>query len=222
MSLTSDMAGEKDFTLSADAVQCAAILEKQCAPAGISLSRAQLLQFARYYDLLTGTNKVMNLTALTSPQDVAVKHFIDSLLCYDAALMKGKTLIDVGTGAGFPGIPLKIYEPSMQVVLLDSLAKRLKFLQDAATGLGDTLPNTVRKMTGAVADRFMIAERGYLKEGYYADLTVFDEEKVRNGIPDQEKAFGIEKVFVNGQLVLNDDKLDEKALKTTGRAIPVL
>ena len=136
MSFTSDMAGEKDFTLSADAVQCAAILEKQCAPAGISLNRAQLLQFARYYDLLTGTNKVMNLTALTSPQDVAVKHFIDSLLCYDAALMKGKTLIDVGSGAGFPGIPLKIYEPSMQVVLLDSLAKRLKFLQDAAEKLG--------------------------------------------------------------------------------------
>ena len=97
-----------------------------------------------------------------------------------------------------------------------------KFLQDAVTGLGDTLPNTVRKMTGAVADRFMIKERGYLKEGYYADLTVFDEEKVKNGIPDQEKAFGIEKVFINGQLVLDDDKLDEKALKTTGRAIPVL
>ena len=97
-----------------------------------------------------------------------------------------------------------------------------KFLQDAVTGLGDTLPNTVRKMTGAVADRFMIKERGYLKEGYYADLTIFDEEKVRNGIPDQEKAFGIEKVFINGRLVLDDDKLDEKALKTTGRAIPVL
>ena len=96
-----------------------------------------------------------------------------------------------------------------------------KFLQDAVTGLGDTLPNTVRKMTGAVADRFMIKERGYLKEGYYADLTVFDEEKVRTGIPGQEKAFGIEKVFINGSLVLDDDKLDEQALKTTGRAMPI-
>ena len=67
----------------------------------------------------------------------------------------------------------------------------------------------------------MIKERGYLKEGYYADLTVFDEEKVRNGIPDQEKAFGIEKVFVNGKLVYNDDNLDTEALKKTGMAIPV-
>ena len=96
-----------------------------------------------------------------------------------------------------------------------------KFLQDAVTGLGDTLPNTIRKMTGAVADRFCLPERGYLKEGYYADLTVFDEEKVRNGIPDQEKAFGIEKVFVNGKLVYNDDNLDAEALKKTGMAIPV-
>ena len=84
------------------------------------------------------------------------------------------------------------------------------------------MPMTIRKMTGAIADRFMLKGRGYLKEGYYADLTVFDEEKVKNGIPDQEKAFGIEKVFINGQLVLDDEKLDEKALKTTGRAISVL
>ena len=88
-------------------------------------------------------------------------------------------------------------------------------------GIGDTLPNTIRKMTGAVADRFMLPERGYLKEGYYADLTVFDEEALRNGIPDQEKPFGIEKVFVNGKLVYNEDGLDEEALKVTGRAIPV-
>lgn len=96
-----------------------------------------------------------------------------------------------------------------------------KFLQDALTGAGDTLPNTVRKMTGAVADRFMLPERGYLKEGYYADLTVFDEDALKNGTPDQEKAFGIEKVFVNGKLVYNEGALDQAALKTTGRAIAV-
>ena len=96
-----------------------------------------------------------------------------------------------------------------------------KFLQDALTGAGDTLPNTVRKMTGAVADRFMLPERGYLKEGYYADLTVFDEDALKNGTPDQEKAFGIEKVFVNGKLVYNEGELDQAALKTTGRAIAV-
>ena len=96
-----------------------------------------------------------------------------------------------------------------------------KFLQDALTGIGDTLPNTIRKMTGAVADRFMLPGRGYLKEGYYADLTVFDEDAIRNGVPDQEKSFGIEKVFVNGKLVYNEENLDRDALKTTGRAIPV-
>lgn len=121
--------------VSAEAGQCMAILEKQCVLAGISLTRNQLLQFGRYFDLLTETNKVMNLTALTSPRDVAVKHYIDSLLCYDKALMQGKKVIDVGTGAGFPGIPLKIYDPSLQLTLLDSLEKRLKFLQETVRQL---------------------------------------------------------------------------------------
>ncbi len=126
---------QKTFSFSAEAAQCIETLEKQCAPAGISLNPDQLLQFGRYFDLLTETNKVMNLTALTSPQDVAVKHYIDSLLCYDKALMQGKKLIDVGTGAGFPGIPLKIYDPSLQLKLLDSLEKRLKFLRETVRQL---------------------------------------------------------------------------------------
>ena len=68
----------------------------------------------------------------------------------------------------------------------------------------------------------MIPERGYLKEGYYADLTVFDEDKLRSGVPDREKPFGIEKVFINGQLVLDGEELEEQALKSTGRAIRIL
>ncbi|MBR0514213.1 MAG: amidohydrolase family protein [Clostridia bacterium] len=96
-----------------------------------------------------------------------------------------------------------------------------KFLRDSLRGTGDTLPNTIRRMTGAIADRFMLPDRGYLKEGYYADLTVFDEEALKNGIPDQEKPFGIEKVFINGVQVLSENRLDESALKKTGHAIPV-
>ena len=96
-----------------------------------------------------------------------------------------------------------------------------KFLRDSLRGTGDTMPNTIRRMTGALADRFMLPERGYLKEGYYADLTVFDEEKLKNGIPDREQSFGIEKVFINGTLVFSNSRLDQDALKTTGRAIPV-
>jgi len=97
-----------------------------------------------------------------------------------------------------------------------------KFLRDSLRGDGDTLPNTIRRMTGAIADRFMLPERGYLREGYFADLTVFDEEALKNGIPDREQPFGIEKVFINGCPVYSDGRLDEEALKKTGRAIPVL
>lgn len=96
-----------------------------------------------------------------------------------------------------------------------------KFLRDSLLGTGDTMPNTIRRMTGAIADRFMLPERGYLKEGYFADLTVFDEEELRSAVPDQEKSFGIEKLFINGKLVMDGGELDEEALKTTGRAIRV-
>ena len=96
-----------------------------------------------------------------------------------------------------------------------------KFLRDALRGTGDTLPRTVRRMTGAIADRYGLSHRGYLKEGYYADLTVFDEDVLRKSIPDRTQSFGIEKVFINGQLVLTDGTLDQAALKTTGRALPV-
>ncbi|MCQ2362827.1 MAG: 16S rRNA (guanine(527)-N(7))-methyltransferase RsmG [Acidaminococcaceae bacterium] len=109
--------------------------------AQITLTERQIDQFVRYYELLTETNKVMNLTALTEPEDVAVKHFIDSLTVYDGA-MHNATLADVGTGAGFPGVPLKIYDSSIKITLLDSLAKRLKFLETLTGELG--LQNIVR------------------------------------------------------------------------------
>ena len=96
-----------------------------------------------------------------------------------------------------------------------------KFLRDSLLGTGDTMPNTIRRMTGAVADRYMLPERGYVKEGCYADLTVFDEDALRGGIPDREQPFGIEKVFINGTMVYSEGRLDESALKTTGRAVPV-
>lgn len=96
-----------------------------------------------------------------------------------------------------------------------------KFLRDSLLGTGDTMPNTVRKMTGATADRFMLDKRGYLKEGYFADLTVFDENELKAATPDQTKAFGIKRVFINGKEILKDEKLDAKTLKTSGRAMRV-
>ncbi|MBO7682037.1 MAG: amidohydrolase family protein [Clostridia bacterium] len=94
-----------------------------------------------------------------------------------------------------------------------------KFLRDALLGTGAPLPTTIRKMTGATADRFGFVDRGYLKEGCYADLTIFDEDALRAGVPDQSKSFGITSVYINGVCVLDGDALDAEALKTTGRAI---
>ena len=94
-----------------------------------------------------------------------------------------------------------------------------KFLKFSLCGTGDDMPNTIRKMSGAVADRFSIKDRGYIRPGYYADITVFDESKLREGEPDQERSFGIEKVYINGINVLNGDMLDTEAMKHSGRAI---
>lgn len=105
----------------------------------LSLSEEQILKFTRYDALLVDWNERMNLTAITEPRDVAVKHMVDSLTAYDAALFSGApTVIDVGTGAGFPGIPLKIFDPSIRLTLMDSLAKRLAFLEAVVEDLGLT------------------------------------------------------------------------------------
>ena len=96
-----------------------------------------------------------------------------------------------------------------------------KFLRDSLLGLGDTLPNTIHRMTGASAERFMLRERGYLREGCFADITVFDEEALAKVMPDQEKSFGIEKVFVNGKLILDGETLDRGEAARSGRAVRV-
>ena len=111
------------------------IFSNNLKQAGMTLTDIQINQFVQYYELLTETNKVMNLTALTEPEDVAVKHFIDSLFAYDPA-MHNAALADVGTGAGFPGVALKIFDPTIKLTLLDSLAKRLKFLDTLTAELG--------------------------------------------------------------------------------------
>lgn len=94
---------------------------------GIVLSDSQIEQFLNYYDILTEMNKVMNLTAIKDPVEVIEKHFIDSLSIVKALQPEGK-IIDVGTGAGFPGIPIKISYPQLSITLLDSLNKRINFL----------------------------------------------------------------------------------------------
>lgn len=115
----------------------AEILKKAAEEYGISLSETQLQQFDRYQELLVEWNQKMNLTALTEPKDVAIKHMIDSVSVYDEKwFSEGMSVIDVGTGAGFPGLPLKILCPSLKVTLLDSLNKRVKFLETVVSELG--------------------------------------------------------------------------------------
>lgn len=90
----------------------------------------------RFGEMLIETNKVMNLTAITEPKDVAALHFLDSAALLTLADLRGKSVVDVGTGAGFPGMPLRILEPSIRLTLLDSLGKRINFLQGACDQLG--------------------------------------------------------------------------------------
>lgn len=95
-------------------------------------------QLAEYGRLLLEKNQVMNLTAIREPEGVARLHMLDCAALLNCADFEGKTLIDVGTGAGFPGLPLKILVPSLQVTLLDSLNKRVDWLNEVAGQLGLT------------------------------------------------------------------------------------
>ncbi len=110
--------------------------------AGFSLDHQMQERFIEYYKLLLIWNEKFNLTAITEFEDVVLKHFIDSaMLIRHFDIAKGHSLIDVGSGAGFPGIPLKILRPDFKVCLLDSLNKRVGFLNEviADTGLEDII-----------------------------------------------------------------------------------
>ncbi len=103
----------------------------------IGISDKACEKLSRYYELLIEWNEKMNLTAITEPEDVALKHFADSLsLLSHLDLRQGSSVIDVGTGAGFPGMVLKIARPDIRLTLLDSLKKRLTFLDEVCSELG--------------------------------------------------------------------------------------
>lgn len=105
---------------------------------GMIVNDRQYEQLDKYAELLVEYNKVMNLTGITDPQGISEKHFLDSLLIYKYADIKqNASVIDVGTGAGFPGLPMKLYRDDIEITLLDSLNKRVKFLE---TVCSETLP----------------------------------------------------------------------------------
>ena len=106
------------------------LLQEAFAAAGFPLSAVQAQQFEQYYTILLDWNQRMNLTAIEDAEDVVYKHFLDSVLTLQVTgPLAGKQLIDVGTGAGFPGVPLKIMTPTLELCLFDSLQKRIHFLE---------------------------------------------------------------------------------------------
>ncbi|MDO5147223.1 MAG: 16S rRNA (guanine(527)-N(7))-methyltransferase RsmG [Eubacteriales bacterium] len=112
-------------------------LKKRAEEIGITLDAGQLEQFEMFYRMLLEKNKVMNLTAITEENEVIDKHFIDSLTCGRVVdFSKVSSVVDIGTGAGFPGIPLKIAYPELSFVLIDSLKKRVNFLEEVIDALG--------------------------------------------------------------------------------------
>lgn len=112
---------------------------------GIKMTEEQAKSFKTYMDMLLEWNEKVNLTAITEPEEVEVKHFIDSLsVLKHFEIKQGARLIDVGTGAGFPGIPLKIMRPDINLTLLDSSNKRLRFLDEVAKEM-DIEVTTVHK-----------------------------------------------------------------------------
>ncbi len=132
----------------------------QTAVFGLTLSQEQQQQFAHYLDLLLEWNMKLNLTAVREPADIQKRHFLDSLSC--ATVMgdlNSRAIIDVGTGAGFPGLPLKILYPDMRLTLVDSVAKKTTFLKTVVTELGLTNVAVVAERSEALGQMAVHREK---------------------------------------------------------------
>ena len=112
------------------------LLFESCKKINVELDDKQIKQFIDYKNMLLEWNEKMNLTAITDEKEVILKHFVDCLVICSGAELSGKKIIDVGTGAGFPGVPVKIACPDIDITLLDSLNKRITFLNELKNKLG--------------------------------------------------------------------------------------
>jgi len=112
------------------------IWEETCALWGIDLSEQQQQQFESYYRLLNEWNQVMNLTSITDKDAVYIKHFLDSLSLSQVVMFQNQSLLDVGSGAGFPGLPLKIVFPNLEITVVEATHKRVRFMQEVVRVCG--------------------------------------------------------------------------------------
>ena len=193
--------------------------EKDIKELGITLSDKQISQFITYYEMLVEWNQVMNLTAITEYEEVMKKHFLDSITLIKAFdITKKVSVIDVGCGAGFPGLALKIAYPNLKVTLLDSLNKRIHFLDEVIVKLGlegvETIhgraedfakPGKLREcydlaVSRAVANLSTLSEYclPFVKKGGY--FIPFKSEKVQEEIKDAEKALSMLGGTLEGQV----------------------
>ena len=175
----------------------------------IELDEKQIEQFYDYMQRLLKWNEKINLTAITQPQEIIIKHFVDSLTI-SKYIKENAKIIDVGTGAGFPGIPLKIYRNDIEVILLDSLNKRINFLNDAINKMG-------LDKIGAIHGR--AEEFGHNKE-YREKFDIATSRAVANMATLSE--YLIPFVKVNGMVVAMKGSDVKQEIDESKRAINVL
>ena len=223
-------------------------LKEELKQIDVELTERQIEQFYNYYELLIHWNSMINLTAITQLDEVVTKHFVDSLSLKKIIVdigQKSQSLIDVGTGAGFPGIPLKIALPHLKVTLLDSLNKRLKFLNEVIEKLGLEGIETVHgraedgakkpelreafdlSVTRAVARISVISEYclPYVKTGGY--FAAYKSGKAAEELEEGKKAIAVlgGKVEKTEEFLLPDSDMERtilliKKVKNTPKKYP--
>lgn len=184
-------------------------LYKKAKEYGFELTDVMLEQFENYKNLLLEWNKVMNLTAIVEEDDVILKHFVDSLIC--SKYLKSNTkIIDVGTGAGFPGLPIAIYMPEVSVTLLDSLNKRINFLEEVKKTLKLENVETIHARAEELAHDVNYREKyDYVVSRAVANLAVLSE-------------FDLPYIKVNGKAVIMKGSNYKEEIENAKSALKIL
>ena len=177
---------------------------------GLDLTDAQIDQLQRFYEEVVTTNEHMNLTGITEPEEFTLKHVVDSLSCYDPKYFtNGATVIDLGTGAGFPGVPLGIYDASLQITLFDSLQKRLRFLDGVIEDLGLHGCRTLHGRAEDLAHQAYRESFDLLTSRAVARLSILLE-------------WGLPYVKVGGYMVALKGSIVQEELEESKRAVSIL